>query len=261
MKQLYRKHLCLQNSTLPAAALVVCIAVALKLVYSQADIHSLRWILLPTTALVALVTNMEFIFEQEVGYVCFASGIVIAPACSGFNYLIICFCSGTFHGIWHFDSSKGKTAWICCVFAGSCLFTILVNSIRILLSMELYALDIYAGPITQARVHRIIGVSVFFPALCLYNSWLSFTLGMVNNNSRVTIHGQPVWIMKIPVLWPLLCYLLIVVAIPLLNGGRHNISGPFIEHGVTAIGISLITALLFFHANTSGRMVTGNKER
>lgn len=251
MKRLYTNHLCRHGSSLLAAALVACIVVALKLVYNQADSHVLQWILLPTASLVAFFTNMEFIFEQGVGYLCFASGVAIAPSCSGFNYLIICFCSGAFHGICYLDSLKGKLAWICLILLCSCLFTILVNSMRVLLSMELYLLDIYGGPITKARVHRIIGVSIFFPALCLYNSWLSCTLGAIRNRNRVKVHQQPGWEIKKPVLWPLLCYLLFVIAIPMVRGGSTHITGPFIEHGATVTAISLITVFLIIRAKTS----------
>lgn len=236
---------------------VISTAAGLKLLFSLADPQALRWLLGPTAWLVACFADMEFVFEHGTGYIDLSHGIAIAPACSGFNFLIICLCSGALQSVWRLETVSARIFWIGRIAVSVYGITILVNTLRIVVAMELYQLDIYQGPITPVRVHRILGITIYFTVLCLYNSWLSFTLEMVQYNKIRCNQGLTT---GRPGLWPLCCYLTIALGVPLVTGGLTHPTGELIEHGVTVTGISLLIYLLLFSRQKSTKRRSHNRD-
>src|SRR6185436_18980102 len=84
------------------AQLVVVIfcAGAVKLYYSTASVNQLRWILVPTTAMVELVTGSRFEFESYAGYISSDRSFVIAASCAGVNFLITAFLMLSLRKLW-----------------------------------------------------------------------------------------------------------------------------------------------------------------
>ena len=72
-------------------AVVLAIALALKLFYANASVNDLRWILAPTACLVELVTGETFRFESYAGYMSGDHSFLIAAPCAGVNFLITAF--------------------------------------------------------------------------------------------------------------------------------------------------------------------------
>ena len=73
-------------------------ACLLKLHFGQADGLQLAWLLRPTAALVALLSGLEFVYHGVEGFHNAARNVLIAPACSGINFLAICLVTGTLLG-------------------------------------------------------------------------------------------------------------------------------------------------------------------
>lgn len=61
----------------------------MKFYYSQADAGSLRWILGPTAGWVEILSGIPFVYERGMGYVNHSLRFLIAPSCSGVQFMII----------------------------------------------------------------------------------------------------------------------------------------------------------------------------
>src|SRR6185503_6302582 len=79
------------------AVLIAIIVWRLKRYYADARVDDLRWILDPTTRVVAALTGARFEWEAGQGYFSRERLFVIAKVCAGINFLIAAF---------------GMTAWM-----------------------------------------------------------------------------------------------------------------------------------------------------
>lgn len=61
----------------------------MKYFYSKADCEGLRWILDPTARWVEALSDIPFVYERGMGYVNHGLRFLIAPSCSGVQFLII----------------------------------------------------------------------------------------------------------------------------------------------------------------------------
>jgi exosortase K len=154
------------------AVVIVAIALAmyaLKRHYSTADVEELRWILWPTSTLVALVTGSAFEFERGAGYLSREHFFVIEKSCAGLNFMIAAL------GMIGFGLSRGAgrarpAAWIVAQsLALSYGAAVLVNALRILVAIGLSSADLASGWWTAPRIHRLEGVAVYFGGLMVLN--------------------------------------------------------------------------------------------
>lgn len=145
----------------------IVIAFALKYYYSKADAEALDWILAPTARWVQVLSGITFEKQHDVGYVNHEYQFIIAPACAGMNFMVIAFSTLIFSFTHRIKTFKGRLLWICSCLITVYLYTILVNSLRIIPSMFLPQLDIYSGWITPERLHTIEGTVVYFASLLL----------------------------------------------------------------------------------------------
>ena len=70
-------------------ALSLVIAWGLKYHYSHSNSDDLNWILKPTACLVQIVSDTVFERTPGIGYNDHENRIIIAPTCSGVNFMII----------------------------------------------------------------------------------------------------------------------------------------------------------------------------
>ena len=61
----------------------------MKYLYSKADCESLLWILGPTARWVELLSGIPFVYEPGFGYANHGLRFLIAPSCSGVQFMII----------------------------------------------------------------------------------------------------------------------------------------------------------------------------
>jgi exosortase K len=208
----------------------LCIAGLLKLHYSRASAEELRWVLAPTTGLTSFVTQAEFSFHAGEGYLSRELSILISPACAGVNFLIVAFLSLALGFDGHFQGWRARARWLVASAATAYVVALLVNALRITLSVALAHLAARSTGLTFQSVHRLLGVVVYLAALsalCLtVQRWLQFSparrvpppearQGLVS-----TARGVPG--LRSVLLLALACYSAVTLVIPLLRGAYRT---------------------------------------
>ncbi len=234
--------------------ITLLIAFGLKYHYSRAGSDDLNWILAPTAELVEYISGIPFEYEIGSGYVNHEKRIIIAPACAGVNFLIIAFCMAVFSGVHCFECNRLKFLWMATSAASAYLLTILVNTLRIILSVYVYDAAIYYGWITPQRVHRLEGVVIYFFFLYLF---YRIIIEAIHHYLRRIAHKRRSGINRklatsdyvrwacaglIPLFW----YGLITLGIPLANAAYSKNGARFVEHsGMVILGCLMVMAAIF----------------
>jgi exosortase K len=210
---------------------------ALKRHYSLATADQLDWILAPTTKLLALLTPVRPVYESGVGYADYTHGMIIAPACAGVNFMIMVFGLGAFCGLAKLRRLVEMGIWVSITLAAAFASTIIINTMRIYVSMVLYKADIYGGWISIERVHRLAGIGLYASALWLLFISFQLVLGAWTRPKALQSSGLPVWL-------PLCWYLAGTAGAPLANLLFKQGAPMLVEHVLTV----LITAMFVFGA-------------
>jgi exosortase K len=250
----------LQNGIFLLAALFF--AIGLKYHYSLAGSEDLAWILRPTAGLVELLSGIRFEEEAHTGFLSRTHRIIIAPACAGVNFFIIAFCIAVFSGLPRIERKRAKCSWLAASVVGAYLLTILVNALRIILSIYSYDAGLYSGWITPERVHRLEGVFIYFFFLSLFYSIIEKALYRLSRGTtaradmlrgRRAQAGYCRWVLAgaVPLFW----YFLVTVAVPLLNGAALGQAVHFVEHSVTVIGGCLFVWAAVFLMRSGWRRI------
>lgn len=205
--------------------MILGLALGIKRYYSHAGSDELRWILAPVAYIVDLCSDLAFTYEPASGFIDRVQGIIIAPGCSGINFLIITLCMTAYLTLARFPPKSGRLAWLGFSMATAYIFTIVANTTRIAIAIGLYQLDIYGGWLTPARVHRLAGILVYLFLLYGLFRWLT---------RRGRPSGRQPVILKTShtacALIPLMCYMAVTIGIPLLNGAYQKGAHRFLEH-------------------------------
>ena len=226
-------------------ALVLILAGMVKLHYGPADAIELAWLLKPTALLVGWLSGLEFVGQAGEGFYNTQQNLLIAPACSGINFMVIATAMGSLLGLFRLPTLRLQLGWLVLVAVLGYGLTLVVNSGRILAAMALYQADLAAMPLSQAQLHRIEGIVVYYLFLCFFSWLLSFILNKRNRprqdgigqlaSSTGSLHT---------LLWPLICYLAFALGIPLLNQAWRQQPGLFIEHSLTVAVVSIALAFI-----------------
>ena len=218
--QIKYKSLLLENFIyyLVGFLLIFC----LKLFYSRAASESLSWILAPTALCVSLFTGIPFTAQPGAGYVNHSLRFIIAPSCSGLQFMIVVTALLLFSFV---HRTKRKITWSLFVLCFSFLYTILVNSLRITLAIyiPLYfpALTHY-GVLTPERLHTLIGTVIYLSALLIaYRAGESICRA---NTDKTTPHSALG--LFLPAFW----YFFIVLGLPFLNHAYRKEREQFTEY-------------------------------
>lgn len=222
-----------------ATVIALLIMLALKRHYSLASADQLDWILAPTAKLLAWFTSAHPVYERGVGYVDFSQGMIVAPACAGVNFMVMAFGLAAFCAIVRIERMAGLLIWLSGALYGAYCYTIIVNTLRISISMALYNADIYTLWLTEERVHRVAGIGIYLSAL-----WL-FYIGLQVMIDRCDLsffrHSSKKGFMLaswIPICW----YMVGAIGVPLANALFHQRTPTIGEHGITI----LITSACFW---------------
>lgn len=214
------------------ALLALLVMLALKQYYSAAAADQLTWILAPTARLMAWLTQARPVWETGVGYTDFSRGIIIAPACAGINFLIMAFGLAALCGLVQIRRLAPLLIWLALTLTVAYGLTLVVNTLRIALSMRLYQADIYSAWITPHRVHRLAGVSLYLCALGLFFEGLQ---PIISRYCRC-FDGQGQGVNAIlPTWWPLGWYLLGAVGVPTANLLFRSPMAGYGEHCFTVV--------------------------
>lgn len=234
----------------------------MKYYYSQADAESLRWILGPTAGWVEILSGIPFVYERGMGYVNHSLRFLIAPSCSGVQFLIITAAMLIFtyvHRLADFrsprllelfgpkcpnpcntdaDAQVGTTGttlartgkglgWITASLLLSYLFTVFVNGLRIIVAIYLPSFferfHVFGGFLTADRLHTMIGAVVYFAALLTLHQLVGLLLGQTHGTEK---RRTPLLRKCLsPVFW----YFFIVLGIPFLGRAYRKSGSAFTD--------------------------------
>lgn len=232
------------------AALGAVLALCLLFKWSMADADALRldWILKPTSAIVSLFTGMDFISLDGLGYFNAENAVLIAPACSGINFFVILLATGGCLAVLLIQTTARRLLFMPFIAALAFIFTLAVNTARILIAIELYRHVSGAGLFTPERLHRVEGVVVYYVCLCLFAMLVSRML-----RAQTAVHGAhrkqsagPSLPGHFKVFLPLGCYLLFTLGVPLANGAAVKAPALFAEHSLTVLALSTAISLALY---------------
>lgn len=223
----------------------------LKYFYSKAQTDDLLWILTPTTWWVSVLSGIPFTYEPDMGYVNHTLKYVIAPSCSGVQFLIITISLLIFSFV---HRTKKGFRWILGSIGISYLLTISVNGLRILVLFfvpqffETHSL--YDALLTPKRLHTIIGTAVYFASLLIIYRLADRILPKTKETSEeITGALHPTDKNRLllrnclpPVFW----YFFIVLGIPLLNDAYQKEQTRFIEYLILISAVCGAVLLLTF---------------
>ncbi len=169
--------------------LFVCMMVpGLRYYYGRLDCEGLLWILTPVVRLVRFLSGMDFVYLAGCGYVNHRYRFVVAPSCAGIRFLTIAMGMLIFSFVHRMNSRKQGMVWTLSASAAAYGYTVLVNSIRILLSIHLpRVLGQVAGKegrLTAERLHTMIGTGVYFVSLLILYGLAEHVLEKILNRKK-----------------------------------------------------------------------------
>ena len=231
-------------------AMALALSYVLKRHYSAAGPEELLWILAPVAHLTELVFGIPFEFESGAGYVCLRRGVVIAPACAGVNFLIMCFSTAMFPFLHRLRDTRAKWIWFFGAVAGAYAFAVGINAFRIFLSVRIFEAG-FSGWLCDHRLfdhqemHRIAGILTYLSALCvLYGTAGKINAALVRFFGRQRPTGERIDRSPRSDLFPnpapFIVYLLLAIAVPLLNSGLKKQAPLFPEHCATVVSLCLV---------------------
>lgn len=214
------------------------IVLGLKYFYSKAGSDELIWILAPTSKLVGALSGIPFTRTAGVGYVNRELRFIIAPSCSGVQFMSICIATLIFSFIHRMGESDTEVknmrclGWIAASITGSYLITILVNTMRIILSIYLpnlfRELGLFGATLTPESLHTIIGTTVYFASLLtVYQIAGAVSLKLTSPLHRKQQEDSNLLHKCLP---PVFWYIFLVLGIPFLNGAGRKNRGGFQEY-------------------------------
>lgn len=153
---------------------IACIIIlVLNALYRSQNASRLLWILAPTVRWVRILSGLRFELLPQRGYVNEDFHFLIAPACSGIRFLQVILLMLVF-SYTHSIRGKRKLFWLPFCGAFSYLATVLVNGLRIVLSIYLplwiERKGLFSGLLTPERLHTAIGTVIYFSSLLLMQS-------------------------------------------------------------------------------------------
>ncbi|MBN2420360.1 MAG: exosortase K [Deltaproteobacteria bacterium] len=225
--------------------IMICISLliawGLKYHYSTSTSDDLVWILAPTAYLAELTGDMTFEKETGVGYVNKESGIIIAPSCSGVNFMIIAFCLSAYIGLKKMLTTPVQLLWIMASIVSSYVYTLLVNTFRIGLSIYSIRTGFLQTWFSGETVHLLEGVLVYFIFLLVYN----YLLNRIINTDPGKISCGPFMQVKKFIL-PLSFYLSFTLLVPVLSYGGVPPNKDFTEFAFIVLISCFVVIMLFF---------------
>lgn len=227
------------------------VLLGIKYFYSKAGSDELLWILTPTTGWVSILSGIPFRYEAGMGYVNHALRYVIAPSCSGVQFMLITIATLIFSFI-HRVNQKLRPYWTFGSIVASYFLTIMVNGLRILcaiyIPLYLQDVNIYHAFLTPSRIHTMIGTGIYFIALLIIHRIAGYVAQLLNTSAN---EKPSVPKCVTPIFW----YFFIVLGIPLLNNAYSKNPMQFAEYAILIILVCSGILLLYFPIAICSRWV------
>lgn len=217
-----------QPSFLVPCLAAVVIMFVLKRHYSTASADQLRWILQPVGWLVAGWDDLPYAWQSGIGLVRLDRMITIAPACAGVNFLIMAYGLAVFAFLHHQRTLMRRILWLAGAFMVAFGLSVVVNALRIILSIVLYEAAFEWGWLTPERLHIIAGIAIYSSALGLYYVTLHRIIAGNGYDFR------PLRRLWLPWTW----YISGAVAVPAIHRAWLGQGWPGLEYCLTVVGVS-----------------------
>jgi exosortase K len=189
------------------------------LAYSRAGAAELEWVLGPSCWLAQHLGGLPLTREVGAGWISHQPRMVVGPACAGVNFLVVSWLALFFSA----EGRRNSWSWCARSLAIAYCATLGTNALRIVLAACLYQLPLYAGWLTPARLHRLLGVVLYCSAL----------LGLCRlGGARRQLS---------PFYW----YVGVMIGVPLLNRSFLRDPGQFAEHTAVTLGAGLAVVFAF----------------
>ena len=256
----------------------ILIMLGLKYYYSQADADSLLWILSPTVFFVERLSGIPFSYQSGAGYVNHSLRLLIAPSCSGVQFMIVTFATLLFSFV-HIAAAPEPSShrrpqpfrrarenrilrglgWTAASLFLSWFFTVIVNSLRIITAIYLPVCLERAGLMNQLlspdRLHTLIGVTVYFTSLLTIYGLTEYLMSKKRedmqrwqNRAKSTDNGHrepfpATFLQKClpPVFW----YFAITLGLPFLHRAYIDNGARFTEFALLVICCATLVLLLY----------------
>jgi exosortase K len=236
----------------PTAAVYAAAAAAvygLKAYFSAAGADGLRWLLAPTCWLAGHLGGIAFIDEPGAGFISHSERLVVGPACSGLNFLIICFAALFFSLAHRLAGARRRAAWLLGCLALAYVATILTNAARVILAARLYHLPLEGSVLTPARLHRLMGTLLYCASLVgLHRAADRFT------DARREGEPRAAW------LAPLAFYVGVTLVVPLLRRPSLGGDARFLEHAAFVAGTILALGALAVAAKAAANRLRRRRD-
>jgi exosortase K len=216
-------------------AAILFLAFASKSYYSVASANDLRWILAPTAWLVSFVTRMDFAFEQYGGYLSSDRTFLIAPACSGVNFLIISFLVLTLGKLWRNRPHAFRWLFFPTALIAAYIVTLVAHTARISAAILLRPCMSDLTRIDPVEIHRLEGRVIYFGFLLL----LFLVTEKMDRSTSIGFTVRSNILKGLPVL--LAVYYGVTLGVPLLNGAYHEAG--FWKHSLFVIAVPIALTL------------------
>lgn len=220
-------------------------ALIVKIFYGTADSDALVWILAPVSWCVKILGGITFEYVSHVGYVSHAYRFIIAPSCSGVRFLILTFLMLIVSFTHDLDTQRKKIHWFAFSVGFSYLATVIVNAIRITISIYLPVFltekELLSGWLTEKRLHTMIGTTIYFSFLFVIYFMAERICTKIfgaSSGAKSASRGKYLGI-------PIFCYVVMVLVLPFLSRLYHNQWEGFGQYALLVIGICAVIILFF----------------
>lgn len=142
------------------------LVVAGKHFYSGASAAELHWLLAPTAKLVGLGTGSAFVYEAGTGWVSRSEWFIIAPGCAGMNFLLAAFAALVAGSLVSVRGAATAVKSLAVAIGLAFAATIVINTARILIAIELHHDRTTFGSLSPADIHQLEGILVYLGGLC-----------------------------------------------------------------------------------------------
>jgi len=222
--------------------MAVLIIFGIKYFYNnRAEAEMLEWILAPTARWSGILTGAAFEKQPHVGYVSHSLQFIIAPTCSGTQFMMITIAALVFGFVHHMGNVRRGLCWTAGSVAVSYLSTVFVNGVRIACAVFIphrLPPGIYGGWFTPDRLHTVIGIVVYFTSLLMIYDLTEYFLRKIKILAGKDT-GAGIFM---PVFW----YFFIALGIPFLNRAYERYDKSFTEYAILLAGICPVLLGLFY---------------
>ncbi len=228
-------------------------AAGLKLFYRRAGADDLAWILAPTAWLTERLSGIHFEHEAHGGWISHSHRLILGSACAGVNFMTIAFLVLTLPFLLRLKGMLRRAVWLVACVALSFLLAVGTNALRIVAAARLYDMDLQAGGMSAAGLHRLLGIVLYAVSLVLAYLVVERMVPPAPESWR----DRPV-----PPAWvPLAGYLALTLGVPLAGRAWRQDPASFLEHAACVLLVCLtLAALAWVGHRENGARPAGSPE-